>query len=170
MKGRNEYDTSRNLLRAIYKTKEGIDHVRNAMITSDEAYYALKESGKEIPEDSFEILGKGKNSVYAIRWKYLADALAELHVQKFEVKVLWGDEIENKILKIFKHVNTLRVCIDQYLDQNFARYNNKEEQERIKEIVSSGDMMEGISKKSEYGRNLEVIIEDIENFINRKIK
>ena len=98
LKGNTEYELSRRLLRAVFKTREAIRQVRNPLITAGEFEYAAKQAGKVIEKEIGEEIGAlSMRDVYESRWKLVNQALLDLQVEVLEAEVIWGSTIKDKI-------------------------------------------------------------------------
>ena len=94
LKGRNDYELARRLLKNTYRIRDGIANIRSPFGNPSEIERALTElevkdslSGK----DNHERHLMEQQALYAFRWdRFLLEQLADLEVDRIEAEVLWG--------------------------------------------------------------------------------
>lgn len=100
LRGKADFDTARDVVRALYKVREALTRARSPLI-----------SGGEFPEGyhrdfharSDEEEAQALMHVYSNRWRPVADALGELGTAALGAEAIWGPQIREKVL-------TLRLC------------------------------------------------------------
>ena len=108
LRGRAEFQTARELLRATYQVREKIRSVRAPFIAAQEfpeGYSPIERHSEVKPADAWA-------QVYRSRWKPLENALVELEAQQLEAEVLWGAAIREKSDNLLSCANELFVAIE----------------------------------------------------------
>ena len=103
VRGRAEFETARELMRATYQVRDQIRSVRAPFIAAQEfpeGYSPLESESSVQPADAWA-------HVYRKRWKPLQSALIELETQQIEAEVLWGEAIREKAEDLLRCANEL---------------------------------------------------------------
>lgn len=106
LKGKSEYTKAKELLRAVYKVKDGFMHVRNPCFSS-----------YEYPEEMLDVFGhlktehqyEGEKHAYEQRWKVLNGAFLELEQHNLDAQVEWGSEFQEVVVPLRKCRNELLI-------------------------------------------------------------
>lgn len=115
LKGTNDYELAKRILKAVYKLRNAIDYVCSPLMTAGEISKAMKEIGIESQITDSDYNYKSNMAVYNMRWKKVTEAIEDLELETIEIEVLWGKEISEKILEIRKNVVSLSSAINLFL-------------------------------------------------------
>lgn len=155
LKGKDNYDLSRRLLKNIYTVRESIRFVRNPLISTGEMETSLVKSGFKVEDYSNRT--KMHNAVYSIRWNKIMEAKAELDTLLIEVEVLWGKdylhifkELNDKILKLY---STLTIFLNYEKDVPFDR-----------------SILYDIGEKDIFSREVDSAVVKIEEYVKPHLK
>ncbi len=154
LKGSTNYELARRYLRAVYKVRDAINHVRNPFILASELSVALKDSG--LSEQEQEDRLKSHRAVYALRWREISSALSDLHVELLEGEVSWGKDAASVADDLLRLVRELLVNLEQHLDGSDRPFGN--------EIVYRS------GKNDQFGTRVDGSIEKIEKFLRPHLK
>lgn len=111
LRGRAEFQTARELMRATLQVRDQIRSVRAPFIAAQEfpdGYSPIGTSNKVKPVDAWA-------HVYRNRWNPLQAALVELEAQQLEAEVLWGEAIRVKSDNLLACANELFAAIEAVL-------------------------------------------------------
>lgn len=155
LKGKDNYDLARRLLKNIYAVRESIRFVRNPLISTVEMETSLTKSGFK-PED-YSDRTKMHNAVYSIRWNKIMEAKAELDTLLIEVEVLWGkdylyvfNQLNEKILKLY---STLTIFLNYEKDVPFDR-----------------NILYDIGEKDLFNQEVNNVVKKIEEYVKPHLK
>jgi len=91
MRGGSQFDNAKNILKAVYKVRDGFSHVRNPFIMAYEyPKEYLYESGMMVGNLKREYNYEGTLHVYEMRFNKLNDAFNELEEVILNAQVEWG--------------------------------------------------------------------------------
>jgi hypothetical protein len=115
-KGRTEYDLARRLLRAALGVRDRMRSVRNPFMSPEEIQEAMKAAGFTEEQMKQKILTPEANlAVYNARWRPLAEAVSDLHIESLEGEVIWGSAIHQRLRPLLDSVGKLRLALFRYL-------------------------------------------------------
>lgn len=175
LKGNVEYDHARELLSAVYKTRDAIRYVRNPFMSSGEHVAALKESDDPPPEIDFrdpELREQAQGLAYEKRWKKINSAVTELDLAAFEAEVLWGTQVRQALRPLRICIADLNWGLNAYFRMKSKPYDAKRD-EKIDNIIYgldellSEDSIETI--KNPFSKQIVEAIYEIEDFIRPKL-
>jgi hypothetical protein len=171
LKGKDKYDSSKRLLKSVFKIRDAVKIVRNPFVDSSEQYMAIKAHDLKIiqinpmqwtKEDSASI----NRAVYATRWKSITDAFIEFEVERLESEILFKKVLQISLDKFVGHIISLNAALDTVLnneagvEENFRR--------AMRKIVfkqhGEGEM------RDKYFLEFEGTIKEIENFLKPYIR
>ena len=112
LKGKSEYQKAKDVLKAVYRVRNGFMIVRSPWM-----------DGSEYPKDSFDEYGQLKKGsefdahlyAYQNRLKSLEEAFAELESQTLDAQVEWGKEFIGVIIPLRRCRHELVVAIQNHL-------------------------------------------------------
>lgn len=104
LKGSSEYTLAKDLLKTIYRVREGFKHVRNPAIFN---YEYPKEMIDETGHLKRGSEADGTRHVYSERLKVLSEALISLEDRNLNAQVEWGADYARMIVAIRKCRNEL---------------------------------------------------------------
>ncbi len=154
LKGSTNYELARRYLRAVYKVRDAVKHVRNPFIPASEFSVALKDSGLSEQEQKDRL--KSQRAVYALRWHEVSGALTELHIELLEAEVSWGKGASTVADELLRLVRELLINLENYLDGR--------ERNPINEIVYS------LGENDPFATRIETSIGNIESFLKPHLK
>jgi hypothetical protein len=108
LRGRAEFQTARELMRATYQVRDQIRSVRAPFIAAQE----FPEGYSSLGGHSTVGLADAWVHVYRNRWKPLQRALIEMETQQLEAEVLWGKAIREKSDDLLSCANELFAAIE----------------------------------------------------------
>jgi hypothetical protein len=128
LKGASEYALAKDLLKALYRVREGFMQVRNPMMFS-----------YEYPEHTLDSWGHAKREMHAEalehayrnRWKQLHEAWLSLEEKNLEAQVEWGAEYQLAILPLRRCRVELQMAVEDTI--NAAKPNAKAQTAAAKE-------------------------------------
>lgn len=162
LKVNSEYELSRRLLRAVFKTREAIRQLRNPFISAAEFEGAAKEAGVEIGNRMGDIPSMG--AVYDSRWKLVSQAVLDFQVEVLEAEVLWGSAIKDKVNGLYQCVRDLKAAIFLHFTyMKNASGISAERQLQIEETINERE-------DDEFNKKLQEAITEIENFLKPHLK
>lgn len=114
LKGRSEYQLAKDVLRAVYKTREGFKIVRHPAIFGYEYPEEMRDHfGHLKREHNFE----GTAHVYQERFNHLNEAFKALEDLHLDAQVEWGPEFHDTIVKLRQCRSELMVTLQMKLDR-----------------------------------------------------
>ena len=173
IKGKTEYELARRLLRAVYKTRDAIQYVRNPYASSSENFVAMKEANLDLDPFDPGFHQESQFALYKFRWNEVQKAMIELDLEAFEAEVLWGKEIKDLIVPLRKQVNVLRNNIDRYLSNLKKPSGHLLSEDVVKEIdqvIYSFEDLTDPNSENPYNKQTAKVISEIEEFLIPRIK
>ncbi|KAF0144334.1 MAG: hypothetical protein FD156_1885 [Nitrospirae bacterium] len=130
LKGKSEYEKAKDVLKAVYKVREGFKHVRNPAIWSYEYPEEMRDHWGHLKRGTEY---EGTAHVYEQRWKILSEAFNDLEEKTLEAQVEWGPEFENVIRPLRECRAELMVTLQMKLErkkhpEEFSRITEEERQ------------------------------------------
>ena len=105
LKGKAEYKLAKELLKSVYKVREGFRQVRFPAVYADEYPNELTDyQGHLKKENDYE----GTKFVYENRLKKLSAVFVKLEKKNLDAQVEWGDEYFDAIVQLRKCYSKLR--------------------------------------------------------------
>jgi hypothetical protein len=157
------------ILKATYRVRGQIAHVRYGLIEGGEFADALKQKSVAPPDvgaDDFQF--KANSAVYETRFNKLADALAEFESAAIEAEVLWGKEVTDVITPLYKIVARLRAAIKMHLlelsDSEFKM--DKASREKIRATLYDLSQQD---KPDDFAAEVNSVVVSIEAVIKRHL-
>jgi hypothetical protein len=147
LKGASEYALAKDLLKAVYRVREGFMHVRNPMMFSYEYPEHARDSwGHAKPELKAEAL----EYAYQNRWKYLHEAWTNLEEKNLEAQVEWGPEYQMAIRPLRRCRVELQLAIEDVISA--VKPNAKSPTAAAKERDEKKSMLQLLSSKCDFVR------------------
>lgn len=115
LKGRANFDAARNLLRSVYKIREGFFLVRQRLIVESEFPSGYSGSGGSTPKERKQH-ASAMAHVFQNRWQALGPAVEEIEAHRIEAEVLLGKDVAEKMEPFLFCVRRLQVGIQSYLE------------------------------------------------------
>jgi len=166
-------NTARDVLRAVYKTRDAIRHVRNPFMSSAEHLVALQKSGfdtEKIIKFDDELQKRASGLAYQYRWEKIAEAMTKLNLAAFEAEVLWEKKVIVALNPLRKSVGELNWALQTYLEKRDGLRDIKM-QERVEKIVFGfEDLLEDNKTKNDFSNEVVNGIKEIEEFIRPRLK
>lgn len=113
LKGGNEYELTRRLLKITYRLRDAIKGVRNPIMWRGETPFPEGDDGRLASMAMRNFYGESRE--YQKRWSNVAEVRADLQTELLEAEALWGQEIHDLFEPIFKLQNELFVAVDLQL-------------------------------------------------------
>ena len=157
MKGKDEYDLSRRILRALYKVRGAFSYVRRPYLLFSEEENKLY---MENPIDGLEM-------IFQENWDALKDAMIELEIEMAEAEVIWGQEVTQHMRSLRWSATRINSAIIDFLSYTRRPGPKDEEYERelYKKIhVSTDD--DPLSQ--EIAKTIKNIEDQFKPFLGRK--
>ena len=115
LKGKSEYQKAKDVLKAVYRVKDGFRAVRSPAIYS---YEYPKEMCDDWGHLKREHQYEGTVHVYQTRFKILDDAFRELEEQNLDAQVEWGNEFEEVIKPLRLCRIELLLAVQDHLEEH----------------------------------------------------
>jgi hypothetical protein len=113
LKGKSEYQKAKDVLKAVYRVRQGFAWVRTPWINSWEYPVEMcDEKGQLKAEFDYQ----GTAHAYTNRKRQLDDAMAELKDQTLEAQVEWGEEFQNVIEPIAMCYSELFIAVWDFVE------------------------------------------------------
>ncbi|ABZ75101.1 conserved hypothetical protein [Shewanella halifaxensis HAW-EB4] len=165
LKGKADFEVSRQLIRAVYKFRDEIEYSRSPMTLPSEfpANYDPMNRAAKYKAESWSY-------VFSNRWKPVVEAVQELEVQGLEAEALWGAEIKQLVQELRKNARLLRVGMQAVVD------NEMQDNENFKCNSDLGKTMKNRVWKSMFEENDEITVainstvEKLENYVRPHLK
>jgi len=139
LKGKSEYQISKDVLRAVYKVREAFKHVRNPVIYQYEYPEDMTSSSGHLKS---EHIFEGNAHVYEQRWKVLHKAFVELEECFLEALVVWGSDYQDTIAPLRLCRGEVQMAIQhllsKYRNPHEADWMNAEERKRQRAVIYYG--------------------------------
>jgi hypothetical protein len=173
LKGKTEFETARNLLRAVYKVRNAVREYRFIFADGSEITQALQEANVEVEASDPEFHAKSQQALYQKRWKRISETYSEMDLSAFEAEVIWGNEAIEKLLPLRRIIAELNSYTSQYLRNLVKPFRQGLSVEMTKKIY---DVLYGVpfeideENKNPFTTKIEEAITQIESFIKPKLK
>ena len=168
LKGKSEYAKAKEVLKAVYRVREGFKHVRRPTIWQF-----------EYPEEMIDSNGclkrehdcEGTLHVYETRFKELDEAFSGLEEQTLDAQVEWGPEFENVIKPLRECRAELMVTVHDFLEAKRTPHYNQGQtkEERTKQLSLLYYGGRG-SERDKYTPWIAKAIEEFEKRLRPRIK
>ena len=132
----------------------------------------------DLPEEKREGLSQREKEWHAMaqayekKWEHISKAQTALQNISFEVEVIWGGEVEEKLVSLMKLVIELSFAIQENLEARRPNLDSKkfdaEENKRTNEIMLARSPAE--AEKDEYKKRLVAVISSIEEELKPHIR
>ena len=107
IKGKADFEVTRNLSRSVYKLRDEIKKSRSPWVSSHEfpeGYNPMKKTS--------DLEAQAYSFIYSNRWKSVATALQNFEAQAFEAEALWGSGIKEKTDEFRQCARNLQVSFE----------------------------------------------------------
>ncbi|WP_421238908.1 hypothetical protein [Aeromonas enteropelogenes] len=111
LKGKTEFEVSRQFIRAVYKFRDEIEYSRSPMTLANE--YPLEYDPMNKNE---KYQAEAWAHVFSNRWKPVVNAVLELDAQALEAEALWGTEVKQLVNDLRRNAQLLRVGMQAIID------------------------------------------------------
>jgi hypothetical protein len=159
LKGKAEYEKAKEVLKAVYKVREGFKHVRNPVIWSYEYPEEMRDHWGHLKKESEY---EGTAHVYEQRWKVLGEAFNDLEEKTLEAQVEWGPEFENIIRPLRECRATLLTTIRMMLERK--KHPKEFSQLNLEESQKETSVLNYIGSDSKYDKFTPDIDKEIAEF------
>jgi hypothetical protein len=168
LKGKSEYQKAKDVLKAVYRVRNGFMIVRSPGIYAYEyPKEMLNDSGYLKSECEYE----GTLHVYQTRMKFLEDAFRDLEDQTLEAQVEWGKEFQNVIIPLRKCRGELVIAIQDFLESKkvgrMHESTSEERKDRRSKLYYVGENFELDSFTPEINTAIESFEKKLRPHINR---
>lgn len=114
--GKAEYELARRVLRAAFRVRDQIAHVRSPFVPIAETMQAYKDAGLNPDEIDISRDSKRRDQlVYQRRWQPLASAISDLSLEMLEAEVLWGQTVRECEKQMHRCVGELNAALTLYV-------------------------------------------------------
>jgi hypothetical protein len=114
LRGTSEFTRARELLKAVYRVRNGFSVVRHPGVYAYEYPEGMRDTWGHLKE---EHRYEGSLHVYGERWKVLAAAFEQLEEQNLEAEVEWGSHFRDVIVPLRRCRIDLGIAIREFLEQ-----------------------------------------------------
>lgn len=166
--GKTEYEVGVAVLRALYKIREAVKHVRRPYMRLGEVVAAVgAATGTPLDvtdiDDFDEFMETGRSVAYESRWRGVSEALQDLDVARLEAEVIWGGEASSLLSELRSLVNELRLSLNDYLedreDPEIMEYTSEQRAQLKAIVIGRGDAGD------EFNNRVEALVARIEQFV-----
>ncbi|HEH9416839.1 TPA: hypothetical protein SIA31_000834 [Aeromonas sobria] len=119
LKGKADFEVSRQFIRAVYKFRDEIENSRSPMTLANEY-----PSDYDPMNKSPEYKAQAWSYVFSNRWKPVVNAVQELEAQALEAEALWGGEVKKLVHDLMKNAQLLRVGMQAIVDNEINENQN----------------------------------------------
>jgi len=171
LKGKSEYDLSRRLLISLFKYRDAISGVRNSAMWSYEMPHPPEDEAKNMSRDEISFYGTQK--AYEARWGKVYSEKTNLYADLIEAEALWGTQLKEYFLEIYKLEHELFSYIRNYLTISNPKTNNTRTEAIEKLLRKKRDIMYddfGEDEDDEFKSELKVGIDKIEKYLQPKLR
>jgi len=133
LKGSNEYELSRKLLRSVYQFRDSIRGVRSPIVWPSEMQPGADGEKEQHAQDRFG----GIFNAYERRWRSVIENRANLEADLLESEILWGANIKNECRALWALQGELYSYLDIWLrvqDSSSTAENRASYQETLKSM------------------------------------
>ncbi len=169
LKGTNDYELAKRVLKAVYKLRNAINYVRSPLMTAGEISKAMKEIGIEAKITDSDYSHKSNMAVYNMRWKKVSEAFEDLEIEAIESEVLWGKFIAESIIEIRKNVILLSTAITLFIN-NLESHRHFSPDDKTRQYYEKIIYNLSLDENDEFSSSLLEKIKNIENLIKPYLK
>lgn len=169
LKGQSDNELSRKILLAVYKYRDAVRYVRNPLMLPYEMPTPPLEETKRM--STTEIHFYGISEGYKTRFDRLQQLYNELNIDLLESKVLWGDHLEELLIKLFEFKFKLELVLQMYLNSKNPQLDSETRQDYYNQIKDYKDILyfQLPVEKDKFNNDLNDIITDIESYLKPKL-
>lgn len=166
LRGSDEYNVSRRLLRALFAIREGIWHVRASAIRQGE----LERAGQQAnPVDPGEQQHRVEQAIFENRWRLVQEPWAELETTLLEAEVLWGQAFSDEFNDFRTLLHTLNLNVGYYLSGIASPAAMQARASRWQEITNIATESGSRSAPDEFQRQVNQALEHLESLIRPRL-
>jgi len=167
--GKNEYELAQKLLKAVYRVRGAVFHVRNPYMSAGEIGQAMKEENIEGDITNPSVHAKYETAVYQRRWIHIQDSFSELEMTMLEAEAIWGNKISVNFRKLKEIVGELYANVQIHIRQIQDHENYRYKPELIEKADS---IIYGFNDtgNDEFTRKLLASISEFDEFLKPKLK
>jgi len=121
-KGKDQYELSRRILRALYKVRGAFSYVRRPLL------FFSEEENKLYTENQ----DAGLEMIFQENWDALKDAMIELETEMAEAEVIWGQEATQHIRSLRWSATRIHGAITDYF--SYVRRPGPKNEEYAREL------------------------------------
>ena len=169
MRGKDEYDTAKGILKIVYKIRERLKIIRSPLFTSGEMYSAAEKHYPELKDKgiliwSSEEKRKIDSAIFFERWKHIFEILPDFELYMIEAEVQFGWDLKWKMNEFEKIIQKLKIKTD-----SFPRMESNPES-KTREEFSTYIFGHDMEKGDEFQISLNGKIEEIEGILKPHIR
>jgi hypothetical protein len=150
-----EYDSSRNLYKAVLQVRDAISYVRDPFILLAEMDHAITELKERTP--SKEQVDTNR-AVYRLRWNKIVSAMSSMQLELLEAEVLW-ENVKETVKPLERCVAKLNNGVSQLLDPQL-RINKTD----FYDIIYEG------GEDNVFTKEIENAVKNVTDFLKPKLK
>ena len=162
LRGSDEYNVTRRILRALFAIREGIWHVRSSFIRHAE----LDRAGQQAnPVGPVEQQPRMEQTLYENRWRLVQEPFAELETTLLEAEVLWGQAFSDEFNELRTLVHKLNLNIGYYVSGITSPAAMQGRADRWQEITNIAIESGTRSAPDEFQRQVNQALERLESLL-----
>ncbi|HGY9608030.1 hypothetical protein [Vibrio harveyi] len=165
LKGRADFDVSRQLIRAVYKFRDEMEYSRSPMTLAHEF-----PSDYDPMNKTSEYQAKAWSYVFSNRWKPVISAVQELEAQSLEAEALWGPEVKQLILDLRTNARLLRVGMQAIVDDEINDHENFKRNPELAVKMRNRVWKPALDDGDEITDSIRVAVKELENYLRPHLK
>ncbi len=168
LKGKSEYQLAKDVLKSVYRVREGFKHVRHPAIYQYEYPEEMRNHHGPLKREHDH---EGTAHVYEKRWEVMEKAFGELEEYHLDAQVEWGSEFQHKIVKLRSCRVNLMIVIQEMLERKKnpreAALSTAEEKAKEQSVLYH---IGSDSKHDKFTPEIEDAIDEFERWLRPYIK
>jgi hypothetical protein len=131
LKGKSEYQIAKETLRAVYRVRDGFQHVRNPVIFSNEYPEEMKDARAHLDAEKEK---EGTSYVYQNRFKILNKAFCELEERVLDAQVEWGGDFTVSMVPLRSCRAKLLIAIRNHVSMKDPNCSRKFDEAKLDDV------------------------------------
>jgi len=165
LKGKTEFETARELIKATYKLRDELAICRSPFIRAQE--FPESYLGHHLSEEDAQAYAY----VYKNRWEPVWEAIQSFDTHTLEAEALWGNEIRERADQLRQCVRDLNASIQSFLDDKTSGGQHfKADRDFGKKIRMQVSAMKENENENELTKQITDSVGNIEDFIRPHLK
>ncbi|NDJ81450.1 hypothetical protein GXP65_10470 [Vibrio campbellii] len=165
LKGKADFEVSRQLIRAVYKFRDEMEYSRSPMTLPNE----FPENYDPMNRSS-EYKAESWSYVFSNRWKPVVEAVQELEAQGLEAEALWGNEVKGLVQELRKNARLLRVGMQAVVDNEMEDNENFSSDPELGKQMRSRVFKPIRDEQDEITDAVKLSVEKLENYLRPHLK